>query len=194
MTPTLEETIHLDFITSSSTGAAADADSTPTCEVFEDATDTAILSPAVTKRASKTGNYRVPVACTAGNGFEAGKTYNVIASATIGGVAAKCKIGTFQVRARSADDGMTLADGAITTAAIADDAITDAKIAVPAEAAGRPSRVLAMLRRTWERMANKRTRDRGTGTKRLFGADGTTVLETQTQSTTSNVDQETQGA
>lgn len=98
MSPRLEETIYFDFITSSSTGAAADADSTPTAEVFEDATDTAILSPTVTKRTSKTGNYRIPVACTAANGFEEGKTYNVVASATVGAVAAKAVVATFQVR------------------------------------------------------------------------------------------------
>lgn len=133
MNPSLEETIVLDFITSSSTGAAADADSLPTAEVFEDANDTAILSPTVTKRTSKTGNYRVPVACTAANGFEAGKSYNVIASATIGGVAAKAKVGTFQIRTRDTDDAavpgsaMTLTGGERTTlvglleAEIADD-------------------------------------------------------------------------
>lgn len=98
MSPRLEETIYFDFITSSSTGAAADADSTPTAEVFEDATDTAILSPTVTKRTSKTGNYRIPVACTAANGFEEGKTYNVVVSATVGAVAAKAVVATFQVR------------------------------------------------------------------------------------------------
>jgi hypothetical protein len=109
MNPKLEETIILDIITSSSTGAAADADSTPTCEVFEDATDTAILTPTVTKRTSKTGNYRVPVACTAANGFEAGKSYNVVATATVGSVVAKGRIASFQVRAESVDDLMLAA-------------------------------------------------------------------------------------
>jgi hypothetical protein len=57
MNPELEETIHVDFITSSpTTGAAANADSTPTVEVFEDATETAILSPTVTQRSGKTGD------------------------------------------------------------------------------------------------------------------------------------------
>ena len=98
MSPRLEETIYFDFITSSAAGAAADADSTPTAEVFEDATDTAILSPTVVKRTSKTGNYRIPVACTTANGFEEGKTYNVVASATVGAVAAKAVVGTFQIR------------------------------------------------------------------------------------------------
>ncbi len=107
MMPKLEETIYLDFITSSpTTGAAADADTTPTCEVFEDATDTAILTPTVTKRTSKTGDYRVAVVCTAANGFEAGKSYNVIGSATVGGVTGKAPIGWFQMRARDIDDVM----------------------------------------------------------------------------------------
>ena len=90
----------MDFITSSpTTGAAADADSLPACEVFEDATDTAILTPTVTKRTGKTGQYRVPVACTSANGFEVGKSYNVTVSATVGAVAAKAIVQTFQVRA-----------------------------------------------------------------------------------------------
>lgn len=360
MTPSLEETVYLDFITSSSTGAAADADSTPTAEVFEDATDTTVVALTVTKRTGKTGNYRVPVPCTAANGFEAGKTYNVIASATVGGVAAKAKVGTFQVRARDTDDlstlaagaamtltaaertavaneveaqiidetdsekvltaitdkiasvnpslsgltlaaiasavrdvlntspaanslgamvkatadrmpgagtlattadiptpptaasiadavwdearsghttdgtygdtaewtgtsggapsaaevadavwdearsghaaagsfgeGVRLAAGAVTTDAIADDAITDAKIAVPAETAGRPTRALAMLRRAWEWTTNKRTRDRSTGILALRNAADSANLETQTQSTTGSVDTQTKGA
>ena len=99
MNPILAETIYVDFVTSSpTTGAATDADSTPTCEVFEDAGDTAILSPTVVKRTGKTGNYRVPVACTSANGFEVGKSYNVVVSATVGGVAAKAVAQSFQVR------------------------------------------------------------------------------------------------
>lgn len=101
----LEAIRYFDFITSSpTTGAAADADSGPTAEVFEDNTDTTVVALAVTKRTSKTGNYRVPVTAAAADGFEVGKTYNVIASATVGGVAAKGKIGSFVVRARTADD------------------------------------------------------------------------------------------
>lgn len=106
--PELEETIYVDFITSSpTTGAAADADSTPTCEIFEDTSDTAILTPTVVKRTSKTGNYRVPVVCTAANGFEAGKSYAVIVSATVGAVAAKARVSNFQVRTYGPDDVKT---------------------------------------------------------------------------------------
>jgi hypothetical protein len=110
----LEETITIDFITSHpTTGAAADADSAPSVEVFEDASDTAILAPTATKRVGKTGNYRVTVACTAVNGFEPGKSYNVVASATVATVAGKAVIGSFQVRNRSIDDVSTFAGGPV---------------------------------------------------------------------------------
>lgn len=139
MTPSLEETIYLDFITSASTGAAADADSTPTFEVFEDANDTALTlsGSAIAKRASKTGNYRITLPVTAANGFEAGKSYNVVASATVGGVAAKAVVARFQARARDTDDLLsTLGANApanwINAAAISTDAITAAKLAADA--------------------------------------------------------------
>jgi hypothetical protein len=103
--PKLGETIVLDFVTHLlSTGAVTDADSTPTCEVFEDANDTPILSPTPVKRTGKTGNYKVSIACTSGNGFEAAKSYNVIATGVVGGVTAKWPLGSFQVRAQSVDD------------------------------------------------------------------------------------------
>lgn len=114
MTPILEETIYVDFITSSSTGAAADADTTPTAEVFEDATDTTVYALTVTKRTSKTGNYRIAIACTAANGFEAGKSYNVVASATVGGIAAKAVVGRFQVRAYG-DNRLVYLDASVAT-------------------------------------------------------------------------------
>ncbi len=85
--------------------------------------------------------------------------------------------------------------------------IADAQLPVPAklssdglddvtapQAAGRPTTVPGMIRRLFEWTANKKTRDRSTGLKKVYGTDGTTVLETQTQSTTGTTDQETQGA
>jgi len=101
----LGDTIYLDFTTHNPTsGVVVDADSGPTCEVFEDDNDTAILSPAVTKRTSKTGDYRVPIEATSDNGFEVGKSYNVIVSATVGGVAVKSRIGTFTLDSKRIDD------------------------------------------------------------------------------------------
>lgn len=101
----LEEAMYFDFCTHRfDTGAAADADSGPTAEVFEDATDTTVVALTVTKRTSKTGNYRCPVTAAAADGFEVGKTYNVIASATVNSVTGKGVIGRFKVRARGKDD------------------------------------------------------------------------------------------
>lgn len=110
MEPQLGETITLDFIVSSATGAAADADSTPTFEVFENDGDTALTltGSTIAKRTSKTGNYRVTIPITADNGFEDEKSYNVVASATVSTVAAKAVIGTFQVRAVSAEAGTSI--------------------------------------------------------------------------------------
>jgi hypothetical protein len=78
---------------------------------------------------------------------------------------------------------MTLADGAI----------TEAKIAMPAETTGRPTGLLAMIRRAFEWVANKRTRDRSTGTVLLRNAADNGTLETQTQSTSGTVDTQTKG-
>lgn len=87
----LDEVVHFDVITSHPvTGAAADADSTPTFEVFEEATDTDIgVGGNLTKRTSKTGNYRGSFTASAANGFELGKFYSIVVSATVGSVAGK---------------------------------------------------------------------------------------------------------
>lgn len=80
--------------------------------------------------------------------------------------------------------GVTLADGAI----------TDDKIAVPAEAAGRPTTMLAMLRRAWEWSTNKKTRDRSTGIVSLRNHADDGNLEQRTQSTTGTTDSMTEGS
>lgn len=99
MTPSLNDVITIDFITSANTGAATDADSTPTCAIFEADNDTPILTPTVTKRTSLTGDYRVTFTCSAANGFENDKTYNVVVSATVATIAGKGVASTFQVKA-----------------------------------------------------------------------------------------------
>lgn len=68
------------------TGNVRDADSVPVYDVFEDVTDTPILSAQnTTKRTSKTGDYRGNFTCSAANGFDVDKSYNVVASATVTG-------------------------------------------------------------------------------------------------------------
>lgn len=95
----LDEVLHFDATTSNpATGAVSDADSTPTWSIFEEDTDTAILSAQnFTKRTGLTGNYRGAATLSAGNGFEVGKWYNIIGSATVNSVAGKAVITRFRI-------------------------------------------------------------------------------------------------
>jgi hypothetical protein len=109
----LGDTITKDFVTlNPSTGAAVDADSTPTAAVYEDDTDTGLSGVTVTKRTGLTGDYRVAIAATAGNGFEVGKSYNVIVSATVDGVAAKACVFSFTLDSKRLADLNDIAAGA----------------------------------------------------------------------------------
>jgi hypothetical protein len=101
----LADTIYLDFsVHLPTTGGVSDADALPTVEVFEDATDTTLAGATVTKRTGKTGNYRVAIAATTGNGFEVGKSYNVVVTAVAGGVTAKAVIGSFFIDSKRLAD------------------------------------------------------------------------------------------
>lgn len=100
---TLGETHVFDFITETAAGAVSDADSTPTFQVFDNATDTPLLTPTVTKRTGQTGNYRVSIAFTSGNSFTVGNSYNLVALATIGGVAKKFPVAKVVVRTGNVD-------------------------------------------------------------------------------------------
>lgn len=109
----LESSPVFDFTTGSpTTGAAVDADSTPTCDVFENTTNTPILTPACVSR-SLTGQYYVQIACTTANGFEEGNSYNAVLSATVEGVAAKHVLATFRITP-PIPRGAVVADGSNT--------------------------------------------------------------------------------
>ncbi len=102
----LGETKIVDFTTHNPiTGQVSDADALPTVDVFEDDTDVAILAATVTKRVGHTGNYRASFAATTANGFEVGKSYNVIAEATVNAISAKARIGTFSLATATSDSG-----------------------------------------------------------------------------------------
>jgi len=89
-------TLTLNFTTANpTTGAPQNADSLPTVDVYEDVDDTPILSPTPVNRAA--GEYRVQVVTTADNGFEVGKSYNVVVTATVATVAGKKVVATFIV-------------------------------------------------------------------------------------------------
>lgn len=108
----IDEVVYFDVITSNpSTGAASDADSTPTFAVYEEATDTDIgVGGNLTKRTSLTGNYRGSFTASAANGFEAGKWYAVIASATVNSVAGKAVAMRFRCVLAESVAGAPLSD------------------------------------------------------------------------------------
>lgn len=95
----LDEVLYFDCITTHpSTGAATDADSTPTFAVYEEATDADIgIGGNLTKRTSLTGNYRGTFTASAANGFEVGKWYSIIGSATVNAIAGKAVLRTFRI-------------------------------------------------------------------------------------------------
>jgi len=67
------------------TGVLTDADAVPAYRIYEDETATPILTGNMSKLddAGTTGFYTEIIACTAGNGFENGKTYTVYIKATV---------------------------------------------------------------------------------------------------------------
>ena len=77
------------------TGQVSDADFLPTCQVFENTTDTPLMTPTVVKRTAQTGDYRVSIDVTEANGFQADTSYNVIGIATVAGITAKARIEVF---------------------------------------------------------------------------------------------------
>lgn len=110
----LEQTVTMDFVTSNpETGDALSASSV-TVRVFEETSDTAILTPTATERTSQTGNYRVQVVCTTANGFEEGKSYSVVVEAVVAGVTAKSVLANFRI-VRKIPRGSVVADGGNTT-------------------------------------------------------------------------------
>ncbi len=108
----IDEVVTFDQVTVSPyTSAPADADSTPTFAVYEDTTDTDIgIGGNMTKRTSLTGNYRASMTLSGANGFEAGKWYNVICSATVGGVSGKSVAMTFMCVPAESSAGVPAVD------------------------------------------------------------------------------------
>lgn len=87
----IDEVVTFDIVTHNPfTADVSDADSAPTFAVYEDTTDTDVgVGGNMTKRTSLTGNYRASFTASAANGFEAGKWYSVIVSATVVSTSAK---------------------------------------------------------------------------------------------------------
>lgn len=106
----LNDVVYLDFATCSPvTAAATNADSTPTFAVYENSTASDI---GVGGNATNitTGLYNFSFTCSAANGFELDKWYNVVASATVGAIAGKKVVKTFRIVAAEAVAGYPVAD------------------------------------------------------------------------------------
>ena len=89
----IDEVAHLSFHILDPVGQGlVDADSLPTCAIFEEDNDTAIRTPTVVKRSALTGTYRVSDTMSAANGYEEGKWYNVEIEATVNSVLQKIDI------------------------------------------------------------------------------------------------------
>lgn len=126
----LSDSVYLHFGTSSaSTGAATNADSTPSVVVAEDGTDMG-YAPTVTNVA--TGLYKVQIDATSGNGFEAGRRYSVYAVATVGGITGRDGIGEFEVLATDLNTGVASVTAAVTVGAMQADVVTASAIAAGA--------------------------------------------------------------
>lgn len=108
----LDEVVYFDVICHDpATGAVSDADSTPSFAVYEESTDTDIgVGGSLTKRTSLTGNYRGSFTASSANGFELGKFYSVVASATVGSVAGKAVVKNFRVAAAETQTGYPKTD------------------------------------------------------------------------------------
>ena len=67
------------------TGVLTDADSAPAYRVYEEETSTAILTGSMAKLddTNTTGFYSEKIDCTAANGFETNKSYNIYITATV---------------------------------------------------------------------------------------------------------------
>lgn len=81
------------------TGAATDADATPTYRVYEENNDTVIANGDTAKRddANTTGYYYVRGQCTTALGYEVGKTYEVRVAGTVNSVAGAAVVGRFAI-------------------------------------------------------------------------------------------------
>jgi hypothetical protein len=94
----LGEVVHFDVTTRNiATGVGCDADAAPTFSVFEEDTDTAIVTGTMTKRTALTGNYRGTFTASTANGFEVGKFYIIVVAGTVGGIVDKEVISSFRV-------------------------------------------------------------------------------------------------
>lgn len=159
-----------------STGASLDATGSPAYRIYEQTTDTPILtgSFAVLDNASTVGLYSASITLSAANGFEAGKCYAVYATATVDSVAAHTLADQFVVQA-------TIASQVPTTAAIAT-AVWDTLVSSYAVTTSVAESAVTNMGKVLNALIQiVRNRNVKTGSSvSIYGNDNTTVLTTST--------------
>lgn len=155
--------------TDPATGAAADATGSPAYRVYEEETGTAILtgSMALLDDANTVGLYSEQITLSAANGFEVGKDYVVMVSATVATVAVAGLAAKWVMRTNYWEEA-------------------------PTEIAERADTPWKMLHQLWKRFFNKMTVNRDTGNAILYQNDGSTSEVEGTNSTSGGT--ETRGA
>lgn len=106
--------------------AAIDADSVPSYRVYEDETGTAILTGSMAKLddTNTLGFYSEQITLSAANGFEAGKSYNVLVTAVVDGDSGQTSAG-FKVVGNLPAAVNSMAADTLTASALASDAVTE---------------------------------------------------------------------
>ena len=107
------------------TAVLTDADGLPTYRIYEDETAAPILNGtmALLNPANTTGFYSELIACTAANGFEDGRSYNIYIEATVNGITGGisygfvCQIATWSTLVRT----LTMSAVAVISAVDGDD-------------------------------------------------------------------------
>lgn len=156
--------------TQASTGAALDPTGTPNYRVYEDNSDTPVLTGDLARMddANTVGWYTAQFTASAANGFEVGKTYFVRTTATVDSIAQAgiTNGGVFVIR-----ENTTASAVASAVWAYAD----------PGDAAGRATNLGGMLRQIWSYCFN---RNRIAGSlQTIYRDDSATVMLQGAQST-----------
>lgn len=115
----LNDTVYFEVPTHApTTGMVTDADELPTFDVYEEAdVDGLFGSTNMIQRGGKTGEYYGSVQVLATNGFEIGKWYSIVVTATVGGVTGKLVVKSFRVdQPSTASDGLTTSTVILTIA------------------------------------------------------------------------------
>jgi len=127
----LEDIVYVPVQTSSiTTGAATDAETLPTWQMYEDNTATPVTTGSFASLNSQTGFYMAAITLAAASGYEKGRSYSLRVSATVGGIIG-ADVHALQIEAEVDANAVStlvaLAAGAITAGTITSGALVASK-------------------------------------------------------------------